>query len=169
MSYIAKFPHGGFEYTVYDRDDILATVKNNVTDPEVLEDIIKHLEKNIADYIAEGKWAGYPYLGSFKPKAGRDKNETYERKKKINEAEKVLTPNQLLAFKRDLAKETIAKRGFERHRDFLINLSAKKNTEYYTKIRRKLRWSIEAKRLAVYFVYGIKLCSQYNPDGYYED
>lgn len=61
-----KFPNGGYDVIIVDKDDILNTIEQNITDKEIMTEIINQLEVDIRQCVKEEKWTGVPFLGSIR-------------------------------------------------------------------------------------------------------
>ena len=61
-----KFPNGGYDVIIVDKNDILNTIEQNITDREIMTEIINQLEVDITQCVKEEKWTGVPFLGSIR-------------------------------------------------------------------------------------------------------
>ena len=104
MKDICRYPNGGYEFTVVRRQDILETIEANITDKEVMYEMIEQLEQDALNHLRAGRWTGFPFLGSIKIPEGIKMNNTPEQKELLDEAFQTMDINEYICFRRQLAK-----------------------------------------------------------------
>lgn len=104
MKDIYRYPNGGYEFTVVRKQDILETIDANITDKEVMYEMIEQLEIDAFNHLKAGHWTGIPFLGSIKIPEGIKMNNTPEQKELLDEAFQTMDRNEYICFRRQLAK-----------------------------------------------------------------
>ena len=104
-----KFPHG-YDILVYDREDIIECLDKNVTDKEVVLELINQLMIDAKQFIADGVWTGIPYLGSIRKDELREELKSEEIQNKIKEAKEVLPSTEFRKFRINIQKHLASKR-----------------------------------------------------------
>lgn len=99
-----RYPNGGYEFTVVRKQDILETIDANITDKDIMYEMISQLEIDSLQFLKEGKWTGFPFLGSIKVPEGVKMNNSPEQRELLNEAFNTLDKNEYICFRRQLAK-----------------------------------------------------------------
>lgn len=61
-----RFPNGGYEVIIVEKEDILNTIEQNITDKEIMEELVTQLELDISKFIKEERWTGVPFLGNIR-------------------------------------------------------------------------------------------------------
>lgn len=124
MSFLEKrtFPYSNIEVTIVRKEDILKTIAENITDPDVANELISHIEINAERTLKQGGWAGFPYLGSIRIPPGLS-NETLNRNKDAKEyAYQNLNRKEYLMFMRQEAYDNFA---INKYRSYFDNLAAR--------------------------------------------
>lgn len=90
-----------FPAAVYHKDDIINAIAKNITDAEILNDIVSSVEKNAHDYICDGDWAALPLIGSVKPNARYEslRSNAY----RLRDAKQIMNRTDYINFKRELS------------------------------------------------------------------
>lgn len=132
MSHISKFPYGGYELVIYNREDILKSIDDNIVDKEVLTDIINHLEFDIYNTLSSGRWTGYPYLGSFKFKEFKAATKREDIQELLHAAKVVLDKSDYIAFKKKTYKDINYEINYNKLYKHTVIFNIKKNNAYYT-------------------------------------
>ena len=89
MSDIYKFPSGGYEVTVFKKQDILDCIDNNILDKEIALTLIEQLEIDAANFLKEGRWTGIPFIGNIRVPKLRQLQESPEQQALIEEAKAI--------------------------------------------------------------------------------
>lgn len=152
-----KFP-GGYTVRVVRKEDILATIDANITDKDVVLDVIKHCELSAANYISSGQWATVPYMGSFKLNLKRMKV-----KKQLAEfsegVEGLIDKHddqeraRYYLFKKQISEEAGRKIKQESAYNYIVALGVTKHAVEYNRVYRKL--GKFAARLYIYFLMNV--------------
>lgn len=104
MKDVFKYPNGGYEITVVRKKDIIETIEANITDKEIMLEMIEQLEVDGFKNLKEGRWTGFPFLGSIKVPEGIKMNHSKEQSELLSEAFNTLDKNEYICFRRQLAK-----------------------------------------------------------------
>lgn len=104
MADIYRYPNGGYEITVVRKADILETIDANITDKDIMYEMIEQLEQDTLNHLKAGHWTGFPFLGSIKIPEGIKMNNTPEQKELLDEAFHTMSRNEYICFRRQLAK-----------------------------------------------------------------
>ena len=83
MANILRFPRGN-DVVVCKKEDILATIDDNILDKELAYALIEELEITADKFLSEGKWVGIPFLGNIRKNKYREKLHSKETKELID-------------------------------------------------------------------------------------
>ena len=61
-----KFPGGGYDVTVFKKQDVLDCIDKNILDKDVALAFIEQLEVDAANFLKEGRWTGIPFIGNIR-------------------------------------------------------------------------------------------------------
>lgn len=135
MSKIYRFPNNGYEIEVVRKDDVIASIENNIIDKEVAYEIINQLEIDAANMLSDGKWVGIPKFGNIRANPYGYKSMSAEQKEMIRNAKEVLPHDKYIMFR----KETIIKNNervkINRFFSYTLSMSINKNKTLYKKLR----------------------------------
>lgn len=137
MADIYKFPSGGYDVTVFKKQDILDCIDKNIVDKEVMLSIIEHCEKDAAHFISKGKWTGIPFIGNIKPSRLKLLEQSEEQKTLMEEAKEELTSEQYLLFRTQLAKDNSRRIKQERYYRYVTSIAVNKNKLVYRKLMKR--------------------------------
>lgn len=126
------FPYSNIEVTIVRKADILETIAKNITDPDVANELISHIEINAEKTLKQGGWAGFPYLGSVRIPHGLS-NETLNRNREAKEyAYQNLNRKEYLMFMKQEAHDNFAINKYRSYFDTLAARAAKANKTKYS-------------------------------------
>lgn len=137
MSSIFKFPNGGYEVKVLRKEDVLASIENNIIDKEVALAIVKRCEIDAANFIKEGRWAGIPYIGNIRIPQTVKKLLTEESKSILKEAEENLDTNKYLLFRKSFANDIGKQVKVERYYKYIVSKFVGKNPKFFKAVSKK--------------------------------
>jgi hypothetical protein len=134
MSKTYKFSKDGYDVEVVRKEDVLACIDNNILDKEIALELISQLEIDAGEALAQGKWVGFPKLGSFR----LSPNQTYSlndaQKKLLSDARAALPKDKYIMFRRQFEIENIEKRKINRVFNYILTISINRNKELYKKL-----------------------------------
>lgn len=142
-----KFPNGGYDIVVVEKEDILNTIEQNITDREIMDEIISQLELDASKYIKEQRWTGIPFLGSIRIPPGKLLQR--KRKEEIHEAYTTLPRKEYYIFMNKLHKDNDEIVRHNRLARYITSMSIRKNIQLYRKLSKE-KGEIYAK-LYLYF------------------
>lgn len=117
-----KFPYSDIDVKIVRKADILKTIADNITDVEVAEELINHIEIRAEKTLKDKGWAGFPYLGSIRVPPGLS-DETLNRNRLAKEyAYNNLPREEYLMFMRQEAYDNHA---INKYRAYFDNVAAR--------------------------------------------
>lgn len=122
----------GYRLVIKTREDIINTIKKNVTDGEVMDDIIESLESSVAKSINQKKWTSIPYIGNMR--INKALESCIANIGKLKAMRDIMPTSQYIVFRKQLAKEELNKIDRDRAIAWFI---AKAKTKY-SKLHKKL-------------------------------
>ena len=129
-----RFPNGGFEVVVCKKQDILDCIDKNVTDKEVLFDIINQLEKDASNFLKQGRWTGIPFIGNIRVPKFVQMSRTKEHQELIAEAKENLSTAQYLLFRKQLNASSSMSIKRQRYYKYILSIMINKNKNTYNKL-----------------------------------
>lgn len=130
MSDIFKFPKG-YNVVVLRRDDVIKCIEDNITDKDVMLEVIKQCESDVAKFIEEQRWTGVPFLGNIRIPPNKARIMSDEVQGILEDAKESLDKEKYAVFKKelylDIAKDT-KKNRYEKYE--LSKLITKNNNTY---------------------------------------
>lgn len=135
-----------FPAAVYYKDDIINTIAENITDAEILNDIISSVEKNAHEHICDGDWAALPLIGSVKPNARYEslRSNAY----RLREAKQSMNREDYIKFKRELSVAELKRIKRCNSVYYAINLAKNKHKAIY-----KVKCSLKGEQFASLYCY----------------
>lgn len=134
MSKIYRFPNNGYEIEVVRKDDVIASIENNIIDKDVAYEIINQLEIDAATMLSDGKWVGIPKFGNIRANPFGYRAMTEEDKEKVRNAKEVLSHDKYVMFR----KETIIKNNervkINRFFNYTLSMSINRNKQLYKRL-----------------------------------
>lgn len=137
MADVYRFPNGGYEVTVCKKQDILDCIDKNITDKEVLLDIINQCEYDAAEFIKQGKWTGLPFIGNIRANQVKVLLKSEEQQELISEAREVLDHDQYIMFRKQLNSNNADKVRKQRYFNYIVSMFVNKNKLIYRKLCNK--------------------------------
>lgn len=129
-----KFATDGYDVEVVKKEDVLACIDNNILDKEIALELISQLEIDAGEALAQGKWVGFPKLGSFRLSPNQKYSFNESQKKIIADAKAVLPKDKYIMFRKQFAIENIEKRKINRVFNYILTISINRNKELYKKL-----------------------------------
>ena len=150
---LRNFPNG-YSVRVVRKEDIIDCLDKNVTDPEVVLEVIKHCELCAANYISNGQWASIPFMGSLKiniaRKLARDKVKEFNAGAKAYiDKENVQEKNRYYLFKKALNSDIRDRIRADSYYNYIVSLGIPRYTKQYFRVYRKC--GKYAARLYIFF------------------
>ena len=134
MSDIYKFPSGGYEVTVFKKQDILDCIDNNILDKEIALTLIEQLEIDAANFLKEGRWTGIPFIGNIRIPKYKQLENTSEQQALIEEAKEKLDYNKYILFRKQLGKENSKHVKQERYYKYITSIAISHNRKLYNRL-----------------------------------
>ena len=134
MAEVFRFPDNGYDVTIMKKKDILDCIEANITDKEVALAIVTQCELDASKYISEGKWAGIPFMGSFKVPAAKKMLASTEQQTLINEAKENLTTEKYVMFRKQLNADNAKKIRLQNHYNYIVNRSINSHRKLYNRL-----------------------------------
>nr|DAG89502.1 MAG TPA: DNA binding protein [Crassvirales sp.] len=127
------FPEG-FDITICTKHDILETLDKNVVDKEIMYDLIKSLECNIAKCIRENRWAGMPFIGSVRPSPVKAMFYEPEVRETLKDAYATMPFPSFIMFKKAMIKDKYLEVVYNRQYKVIAAINARRNYRYYRRL-----------------------------------
>lgn len=134
MSKTYKFATDGYDVEVVKKEDVLACIDNNILDKEIALELISQLEIDAGEALVQGKWVGFPKLGSFRLSPNQKYSFNESQKKIIADVKAVLPKDKYIMFRKQFAIENIEKRKINRVFNYILTISINRNKELYKKL-----------------------------------
>lgn len=134
MKEVIKFPNGGYDITIVRKEDIIATIDANITDKEVMMEIISQLEVDTSKLVSKGVWTGIPYMGSIRTPEGIKLNKTPEQRELLDDAFESLSHEKYVMFRHKLAVENDRQIRANRYYKYVTSIAARKNPKAFRKL-----------------------------------
>ena len=132
-----KFPPDGYQVTVLRKADILKCIQDNITDPEVVLDIVRRCEIDATNFLKEGRWAGIPFLGNIRIPKVVQKFISEETKQLMSDAKETLDADKYLLFRKEYATDVVKQEKYERYYKYELSKFVGKNLKFFRKISTK--------------------------------
>lgn len=134
MADIFKFPNGGYGVNVLKKQDILNCIDENIIDKDIALEIVKQCEKDAAEFINNGVWAGLPFIGNVRVPKAKALEKTKEQQELIQEASDLLDRKNYILFRKQLNAENSRYVQKERYFNYVTSIAVNKNKKLYKKI-----------------------------------
>lgn len=134
MAETYKFPGGGYDVTVFKKQDILDCIDKNIIDKEVALAIVEQCEVDAANFLKEGRWTGIPFIGNIRIPKLRQLEETPEQQALIAEAKEKLTTDKYVLFRNQLGRENSKHIKQERYYRYIVSMAITRNRRLYKKL-----------------------------------
>lgn len=128
-----RFP-GGKDVKVVRKEDIIATIKNNIVDVETALEIVRQCEIDAATFIRQGRNAGIPFMGTIKVSEVVLMSKSEEQQELINTAKQTVTNEQFVMFRRNLADSNKIKIKVRKYYNYVLSMSVSKNRNQFKKM-----------------------------------
>lgn len=152
-----RFPKG-YSVRVVRKEDIIATLDANVTDKDVVLDVIKHCEVSAANYISNGRWASIPYMGSLKLNLNKIKvkntiKEFREASDEVTDKTDAQERARYYLFKKELTAKANRELNAQRYYNYIVALGINKHPKEYERVYRA--FGKVTARLYIYFLMNV--------------
>ena len=135
MSKVYTFANEGYEVEVVRKDDVIASIENNIVDKEIAYEIINQLEIDASTMLSSGRWVGIPKIGNIRANPFGYKAMSAQDKALVADAKKVLPHDKYLMFR----KQTIIKNNkrvkINRFFSYTLSMSIAKNKSLYKRFK----------------------------------
>ena len=129
-----KFPGGGYDVTVFKKQDVLDCIDKNILDKDVALAFIEQLEVDAANFLKEGRWTGIPFIGNIRIPKLRQLEESPEQQALIAEAKENLDADKYILFRTQLGKENSKHIKQERYYRYITSIAISHNRRLYKKL-----------------------------------
>ena len=129
-----KFPGGGYDVTVFKKQDVLDCIDKNILDKDVALAFIEQLEVDAANFLKEGRWTGIPFIGNIRIPKLKQLEESPEQQALIAEAKKNLDADKYILFRTQLGKENSKHIKQERYYRYITSIAISHNRRLYKKL-----------------------------------
>ena len=129
-----EFPGGGYDVTVFKKQDVLDCIDKNILDKDVALAFIEQLEVDAANFLKEGRWTGIPFIGNIRIPKLRQLEESPEQQALIAEAKKNLDADKYILFRTQLGKENSKHIKQERYYRYITSIAISHNRRLYKKL-----------------------------------
>ena len=129
-----KFPGGGYDVTVFKKQDVLDCIDKNILDKEIALAFIEQLEIDAANFLKAGRWTGITFIGNIRIPKRLQLEETPEQQALIKEAKETLDSNKYILFRTQLGKENSKHVKQERYYRYITSIAISHNRKLYKKL-----------------------------------
>lgn len=129
-----KFPNGGYDITIVRKEDILATIDENIVDKDIMYEMIEQLEIDASNFIKEGRWAGIPYMGNIRTPEGLKLNHSKEQRLLLEDAYENLSSDKYVMFRHKLAVDNDKRIRANRYYRYIVSMAVNKNPAQFRKL-----------------------------------
>lgn len=129
-----KFPGGGYDVTVFKKQDVLDCIDKNILDKDVALAFIEQLEVDAANFLKEGRWTGIPFIGNIRIHKLRQLEESPEQQALIAEAKENFDADKYILFRTQLGKENSKHIKQERYYRYITSIAISHNRRLYKKL-----------------------------------
>lgn len=127
--------YDAFEIIIKTKSDIINTIRQNITDGEVMDDIISSLESTAAKSIVNKKWTSLPFIGNVRP--NEERISVLKNMEHLIQASKLMPKSQYLMFKKQLGKEERKRIAAQRTKRWLTERAIARNRKAYEELTKK--------------------------------
>lgn len=128
-----KFP-GGYDVTVFKKQDILDCIDKNIIDKEIALAIVEQCEIDASKFISEGRWTGLPFIGNIRPSKLKQLESSPEQQAIIEAAKETLDEDKYVLFRKQLAIENSIHIKHERYYNYIVSIATTHNKSLYRKL-----------------------------------
>lgn len=129
-----KFPSGGYDVTVFKKQDILDCIDKNILDKEIALAIVEQCEIDAANFLKQGRWTGIPFIGNIRIPKLRQLEESPEQQALIEEAKASLGSDKYILFRSQLGIENSRHIKQERYYKYITSIAISHNRRLYKKL-----------------------------------
>lgn len=133
MSDTFKFPNG-YDVTVVRKQDIIDCLDANIVDKEVVLAVISQCEIDATNFLESGRWTGIPFLGNIRIPKRRQKLDSPEVQKLIDQARNTLDKDKYMVFRHRLNADICSKESEDRYYRYVVSHFVNNNRKYYNKL-----------------------------------
>ncbi len=146
MSDIFRFPNG-YEVKVLRKDDVLASIENNIIDKEIALEIVKKCEIDAATFIREGRWASVPFIGAIRIPTAVKMLMSEETQELLAEAKQNLEHDKYVLFRQNVANDIGKRVKTERYYKYVVSKFIGRNPAWF-KIKSATKGNLYTRVLA---------------------
>lgn len=128
-----RFRNNGKELTVVSKKDIIECIDANITDKEILTELISQLEIDLDDNISNKKWTTFPYICSFRHPNTLPKDVS----KMLADLYKNGSKEEFLLFRNTVRQSIIDTDVHRKRYNYITSIMVRKNIELYKYLKRK--------------------------------
>lgn len=153
------------KYLLVTKPDIIRTIRKNITDGEILEDIVSNIEDQIVARVGDMGRVAIPFLGSFVPNEG--KLDVLEHRQYMKEKRQQMDRQKYEEFRREfIRKQCKTRRGF-RTKAVIVARTARFNRKRAIEILKK--YGDDSISYRLYFLFLGKAAPIYQVEKWLED
>lgn len=128
-----KFPNGGYDVTIFRKQDVFDCIDQNI-DKDVALAIVEHCESQAASFIREGRWTGIPFIGNIRIPKTVQMLKSDEQKALIQDAKEQLGKEQYIMFRKQLNKENVKHISQDRYYRYITSIAVNNNRNLFKKL-----------------------------------
>lgn len=134
MADIFKFPCGGYDVDVLRKEDIINRIQDDSINKNLLLKIVEHCEKQAAEYLKDGRWAGIPYIGNIRIPKTVQNFISEESKALFEDAEQTLNREAYIAFRKNYSKDVGKQVNINRYHNYITSKIVASNKKFFRRI-----------------------------------
>ena len=120
-----------YDIVVCKRQDIIDCLDENITDKELVMEVISDCELRLTEHVKNGDWATLPFIGGYRWSEMQKRIDSPENVELIQAAKETLPNSQYLEFRKQLLFDTANIVKKERVRAAITAQYRTKNKEYW--------------------------------------
>lgn len=129
-----KFPNGGYEVKVLRKEDVLATIDENIIDKDIALAIVKKCEIDAGNFLREGRWTGIPFIGNIRIPKTIQKYMTEESQAILAEAKENLDEDKYILFRKNYTNNIGKQVKIERYYRYVVSRFVGKNQKFFKRL-----------------------------------
>ena len=137
MTDTLKFPRGGYDVRVLRKEDVIASIEDNIIDKDIALAIVKRCEIDAANFLREGRWAGIPFMGNIRIPKTVQRLMTEESKNIVSDAKENLDEDKYILFRKSFANDIGKQVKVERYYRYIVSKFVGKNQKFFKRIADK--------------------------------
>lgn len=148
MSELSRFNAKDHPDLIVTREDIIATIQENILDGELINDIIENVEKQIRNRAESLRRVSIPYIGAIVPNEA--KLDAIEHRELMASKQRELTKEQYQKFRKDFIRSRYRLRKGMRSKRIIIDRTIRTNSK---RAARMFRSPFPDKYVRTYFYF----------------